>query len=99
MTSHLLPGDQAFPDDQQLLADLVSLNQQLTRYVVRYLDADAHRADPTSVANERALADVMATLASKVRERADRRTSSEASPALGGDATLRRLTGDRPSER
>jgi hypothetical protein len=99
MNNHLAPGDHAFPEDKQLMADLSALNAQLSRYLVRYLAADALQAEPLSVSAERAPATTMATLAAKVQLRADRRTAPDAQPALEGEATLRRLTSGRPSER
>lgn len=99
MSGHLIPGDQTFPEDKQVIADLAALNERLSRYVLRYLAADALQADPISAAEERGLAEAMTALASKVRGRADRRTASDTPPALGSDATLRRLTNGRPSER
>jgi hypothetical protein len=100
MSDHLVPSDQAFHDDKQLMADLTALNGQLSRYVLRQLDADAGRIGPTSVADERALADTMAALASQVRERAERRANtSDTTPTIEGEAMVQRLTRDRPSER
>jgi len=99
MSSNLVPGDEAFHDDKQLMADLATLNEQLSRYMVRYLAADALRADPISVTEEQRLAESMAALASKVQERAGRRAEPDAPPALEGETTLRRLTNGRPSER
>jgi hypothetical protein len=98
MSSHLAPGDHAFHDDKQLMADLSALNGQISRYVVGYLDADAHRTTPPSPDDERALVETMATLASRVQERADRRTPSDRPAELEGGAALRRLTSGRPTE-
>jgi hypothetical protein len=98
MNSHLVPGDQAFPDDQQLMADLSALNGQISRYVVRYLDADAQRTTPASPDDERVLAETMAALARQVQARADRRTPSSRPAELDGGATRRQLTNGRPSE-
>jgi hypothetical protein len=98
MSSHLVPGDQAFHEDKQLMADLTTLNGQLSRYVLRQLDADAGRVRPTSHDDEQALAETMATLARKVQERANQRAASGTPPLSEGDARLRRLTNGRPSE-
>lgn len=59
MNGHLVPGDRAFHDDNEVIADLVSLNELLGRYVLRVLAVDALRADPISVTEERALAETM----------------------------------------
>jgi hypothetical protein len=99
MSSHLAPGDHAFPEDKQLMADLAALNTQLSRYLVRYLAADALHAEPVSASDEQALADTMTAVAAAVRERADRRDISDTPPALEGETTLRQLTSERPSER
>lgn len=98
MSGHLVPGDHAFHEDKQLVADLATLNEQLSRYMVRYLAADALRADAISVTEERRLAQTMAALASKVHERANRRAVLNA-PTLEGDAALRHQISGRPSER
>ncbi len=99
MSSDLVPGDEGFHDDKQLMADLSALNGLLSRYVLRQLDADAERIRPTSIADERALAEIMAALANKVQERANRRAGTDTTPALEGDAILRRLTSGQPTER
>lgn len=95
MNNHLMSGDHAFHDDNQLIAGLAALNDQLGRYVLRYLAADALQADPISVTEEKALAETMITLAGKVKERATSRTP----PALEGNPTLRRAAKRRPAER
>jgi hypothetical protein len=78
MNGKLVPGDHAFHDDKQLIADLTALTGQLSRYVLRHLDADAGRVVPTSPDDEHVLAEAMSTLASKVRERADRYAAASA---------------------
>ena len=99
LSSHLVPGDHAFHDDNQLIADLAELNEQLSRYMLRYLAADALQAEPLGAAEERALAEVMTHLARKVQERANQRVSSDTTPAFEGEAMLRQLTSSQPSER
>jgi hypothetical protein len=99
LSSHLVPGDHAFHDDKQLIADLAELNEQLSRYMLRYLAADALQAEPLGAAEERALAEVMTDLARKVQERANQRASSDTPPEFEGEAMLRQLTSGRPSER
>jgi hypothetical protein len=84
MSSHLVPDDQAYRDDKQLMADLAALNEQLGQYVVRMLDADARRAEPVSVADERRFAQTLCTIADRVEQRADRRAASDTSAVLEG---------------
>lgn len=84
MSSHLVPGDQAYHDDNQLVADLAALNEQLSRYVVRMLDADARRTEPISVADERRFAQRLCTMAGRVEQRADRRAASDTPSLLEG---------------
>jgi hypothetical protein len=99
MNGHLVPGDQAFHDDKQLMADLATINEQLGRYVLRMLDADARRVEPARVADELRFAQMLRTVATRLEARADRRTESDAPSALEGEAMLRQLTNGRPSER
>jgi hypothetical protein len=53
--SGLVPGEHGFHDKKQLIADLVSLNERLSRYVLRYLATDALQAESISADDERAL--------------------------------------------
>lgn len=99
MSSHPVPGDQAFHDDKQLMADLSALGERLSRYVLRHLDADAGRGQPVSVTDEQAFAEALRAMADRVQDRANRRTTPGASSTLEGDARLRGLTEGRPSER
>jgi 3-methyladenine DNA glycosylase Tag len=98
MSGHLVPGDEAFHDDKQLMADLTVLNGQLSRYVLQMLDADAKRAQPIDVADERTFAQTLRAMAERLQERADRRTGPETPPALEGGPARRQLTNGRPSE-
>ena len=93
------PLDEAGYQDRVLMAEIGKLNEQLGRYILRYLAADARQAEPISVTDEQALANTMTALAGKVQARAVRRTGPDTLPALKGDATLRRLPSGRPSER
>lgn len=100
MNSHLVLGDQEFYDDKQLAADLATINQQLSRYVLRMLDADAGRISPIGVADELRFAQMLRVMADRLEARADRRPASSAPSALERRATLRQqLTNGRPSER
>jgi hypothetical protein len=96
---NLPPLDEAGYQDRVLMAEIGKLNEKLGRYLLRYLDAEANRAEPVSQSEERALAEAMVALASKVFERAGRHTTSATAPALEGGPTLRRLPTGRPSER
>jgi hypothetical protein len=93
------PLDEAGYQDRVLMAEIGKLNEQLGRYILRYLAADALQAEPISVTDEQALANTMTALAAKVHTRADRRATPATAPTLEGDATLRRLPSGRPSER
>lgn len=94
------PLDEAGFQDRVLMAEIGKLNEQLGRYILRYLAADALQAEPLSVAEEQALANTMTALAARVLQRANRRaTPDTVLPALEGDATLRGQNGNRPSER
>jgi hypothetical protein len=88
----------AFYGDKQLIANLAALNEQLSHYVVRLLDADAGRAEPVSVADERVLAEALRVMADRLQERADRHAASSTPPVPEGSPT-HRLTTSRPSER
>jgi hypothetical protein len=99
MSGDLVPGDHAIHDDKQLMADLTALNGQISRYVLRHLDADAKRGVPTSPDDEDTLAHAMAALASRVLARANRPVSSGTPTAVEGDTALRRPAGKRPSDR
>jgi hypothetical protein len=72
MTTVALPDDAAHQDNL-LMARVGKLNEQLGRYLLRFLDADSHRATPISTADERTLADRVAELATAIQARADRR--------------------------
>jgi hypothetical protein len=56
-------ADPAPHDDNVLMAEVCTLNAQLGRYVLRFLDTDAQRADPISPQAERALAGRVAQVA------------------------------------
>lgn len=71
--TNLVPGDDAYHDDKQLIADLASLNGNVGRFVLRYLDTDAGRAVSTSPADEMALGECMVRLGEAVQARAERR--------------------------
>ena len=64
-------------DDGRLMHELTAVNTMVTRYVVRFLDADAGRTAPISIADEQALADALSGAAVAVRARATRRARDE----------------------
>jgi hypothetical protein len=98
MSNYLLPDDQAFYDDKQLMADLADLNKQLSRYVLHMLDADAKRAEPVSVADELRFAGKLGSMADRLAQRAARRAAPNVPPVLEGETTSQYLTNDRPAE-
>lgn len=67
------PPDEAAHLDGLLMQELSNVNYQLSRYLLRLLDADARRAAPVPVADELALASCLAAAADAVRARAERR--------------------------
>lgn len=60
-------------DDGRLIAEVCQVNEQLGRYVLRFLAADALHAEPMSPQTERALAERVAVIADDMRARAERR--------------------------
>ena len=67
--SSLLPGDEHY----LLTADLTDLNGQISRYVLRHLEAESGRSVPTSTDDEHDLGMRLARLGLQILERADRR--------------------------
>jgi hypothetical protein len=65
--------DAASHQDGLLMHELTVMNTLLSRYVLRYLDADAGRADPIDPADERALDDRVTAAADGIRARSARR--------------------------
>lgn len=70
MNSDLLPGDEGWPEDKVLIADLSSLNAGIARYIVRHLDADAGHAEPISVEDEQAFGLKLVKLGNQLQRRA-----------------------------
>lgn len=81
MTGHS-PVDDPIHEDNVLMAAITNVNTQLGRYVLRFLDADAGRADPMSPFDERALADSVAAIAAGLSTRAARRERRGEPPML-----------------
>lgn len=69
----LIPGDESWPEDKQLVADLATLNTQIAVYIVQALNVDAGRAEPTSVDDEQALGVRLVNMGRAVQARAARR--------------------------
>lgn len=72
------------------MLDVIALNNELGRYVVRFIDADTGRVEPLSVIGELALADQMAAVADGLRVRAIRRHCEGGPAPLIGPATSTR---------
>ncbi len=75
--SRVPPPDEAAHLDGRLMHELSTLNYHLGQYVLKHYDADAGRAEPISIAEERALADSVTTAAEAIRARAARRERQE----------------------
>lgn len=75
--SRVPPPDDAAHLDGRLMHELSAVNYHLGQYVLRYYDADAGRAEPVPVADERALADSMASAVEAIRARAARREQQD----------------------
>ena len=71
------PLDEAAHLDGLLMHELSTLNYHLGQYVLKHYDADAGRAEPVTIAEERALADSVTTAAEAIRARAARRERQE----------------------
>lgn len=78
------PDDVAYLDGR-LMHELTVVNAQLSRYVLRFLDADAGRANSIPIAEERELADQISVAADGIRTRAERRERQLREPASESD--------------
>lgn len=65
--------DEAAHQDSVLIAELAELNTMIGRYILRFLDADAGRAEPISPEDERALVERATRVIESLRARAERR--------------------------
>lgn len=79
--SNDLPTSRQTPDphavaheDGLLMHELTVLNAKLGKYVLRYLDEDAGRAEPIPPAEEHTLANRLMAAAIAIQARAERRT-------------------------
>ncbi len=70
---HLVSGDESYHDDKRLMAGLTDVNGQISRYVLRHLDAEAGRTVLTSPDDEHDLGMQLARLGLVVIGRAERR--------------------------
>lgn len=68
--------------DAELMAELSNANAQLARYVLRFLDADARRAEPVSVSEELRLASCLSVASKAIRARAELRQAQSAAAEL-----------------
>jgi hypothetical protein len=84
--SSIPPPDDTAHLDGQLMHALTVVNARLSRYVLRFLDADAGRARPMSPAEERELANEVSTAAEGLRARAERREQQDATTPPNGHA-------------
>ena len=82
MSGYLLPNDDGWWDDKALITELTPVIAQLSKYVMRYFDADAGRAEAISVEDERALAEKVTTLGAALGARADRRAALGEQPSM-----------------
>lgn len=91
------PPDETAHQDGRLMHELTVVNSQISRYVLRFLDADAGQAEPLSVADERALGERIAEVAAGLCARADRRQALGDSrlPVEDDVDDLRQITGDK----
>lgn len=87
------PPDETAHLDNLLMAEVTSLNNQLGRYVLRFLDADAGRAASPTVEEERALADRVAAVAEGLLARTARRDQRGDPMPLLGPATAETADG------
>lgn len=66
----------AWKTELVLISDLATLTKQITAYVVRALDADAQREEPTSPAEEQRLGSRLVDLGTELQARAGHSSAS-----------------------
>jgi hypothetical protein len=88
------PPDDAAHEDNVLMAAIANVNNQLGRYVLRFLDTDAGRTEPMSPFDEHALADSVNAIAEGLHARATRRQRHGEPPALACATPHTTLTDD-----
>lgn len=91
-SSYLVPGDETFHEGKHLIADLSEINGQISRYVLRHLDAEVGRAVPTSPYDEHDLGMRLVRVGVEVVTRSDRRQRHALSGRLDHD--MSGTTGD-----
>jgi hypothetical protein len=64
--------------DAELMAELSNANAQLARYVLRFLDADARRAEPVPISEEFRLASCLSVASKAIHARAELRKALSA---------------------
>lgn len=79
------PPDDAAHEDGRLLHDMSVVNTAISRYILRFFDADAGRVEPISVTEELSLADKLTGVADRLRGRSDRRTSGVTQQSIPGE--------------
>ena len=72
MQGSIPPPDEAAHEDNVLVAELAAVNTMIARYILRLLDADAGRAGPISIEDERALVERATRVVESLRARAQR---------------------------
>lgn len=87
--TRLAPAEDPAHEDNLLMAAIATVNDQLGRYVLRFLDADAGRVKPVSPRDERALADSVTAIAEGLTSRAARREQQGEPPMLACPTTVR----------
>lgn len=65
--------DETAHEDSVLIAELAELNTMIGRYILRFLDADAGRAEPISTDDELALVERATSAIDTLRARIERR--------------------------
>jgi hypothetical protein len=99
MNNHLLSADKDWPEDKTLMADLSRLNAEITRYVLRYLDADAGQIEPISTHDEQTLGQRLIEMGQRIQHRAARRVAQTCDgPVIEGEVALRTLEPVRPPD-
>jgi hypothetical protein len=74
-------------DELVLITELSKVNRQIGQYVLRALDADAKRAEPTPPDSEHALGEHLAALGQRLQERATQRTADAGRVVIDGIST------------
>lgn len=85
-------------DESKLMSDLAAVNKQISAYILRALDADAVRNEPTAPADEHALGERLARLGSALRARAIHRSTNVQSRTLGECSARDTVTRDHPRQ-